>query len=50
MGEDGRTAASNMLVEPDAKPSFGQHHFQRGVAALQRITPQIVASSIRSNA
>jgi hypothetical protein len=35
--------AIHVLVELDARPSFGQHHFQRGLAEFQRITPQIIA-------
>jgi hypothetical protein len=35
--------AFHVLVEPNAGASFGQHHFQRGLTALQRITAQIVA-------
>ena len=33
----------HVLVEPDAGPCLGQYHFQRGLAALKRIMPQIVA-------
>jgi hypothetical protein len=32
-----------VLVEPDARPSLGQHHLQRGLAALKWIMPQVVA-------
>ena len=51
MSEDGRAVAFQMLVEAQAKASFGQHTSKRGLADLKRITPQIVAfSSIRSKA
>jgi hypothetical protein len=43
MGEDGRAVAFHMFVEPDAWAGLGQHHFQRGLAALQRIRSEIVA-------
>jgi hypothetical protein len=43
MGEDGRAIAFDMLVEPDAWADLGQHHFQRGLADLKRIAPQVVA-------
>ena len=32
-----------MLVEAQAKASFGQHTSKRGLAHFQRITPQVVA-------
>ena len=32
-----------MLVEAQAKASFGQHTSERGLAHLQRITPHVVA-------
>ena len=32
-----------MLVEAQAKASFGQHTPKRGLAHFQRITPQVVA-------
>jgi hypothetical protein len=31
-----------MLVEAQAKASFGQHTSKRGLADLKRITPQVV--------
>ena len=43
MGEDGRAIALNMLVEAEAKASFGQHTSKRGLADLKRIAPQVVA-------
>jgi hypothetical protein len=43
MGEDGRAVALDMLVEAQAKPSFGQHTSKRGLAHFQRITPQVVS-------
>jgi hypothetical protein len=43
MGEDGRAVAFEMLVEAQAKASFGQHTSKRGLAHFQRITPQVVA-------
>jgi hypothetical protein len=42
-GEDGRAIALDMLVEPDAGASLGQHVRKRGPADLQRIAPQVVA-------
>src|SRR5262249_31935895 len=42
MGEDGRAITFNMLVEAQAKASFGQHTSKRGLAHFQRITPQVV--------
>jgi len=41
--EDGRAVAFDMLVEAQAKASFGQHTSERGFAHLQRITPHVVA-------
>src|SRR6516164_570709 len=43
MGEDGRAIAFDMLVEPDAGASLGQHARKRGLAGLKRIAPQVVA-------
>jgi len=43
MGEDGRAVAFHVLVEAQAKASFGQHTSKRGLAHLQRITPHVVA-------
>jgi hypothetical protein len=40
MGEDGRAIALDVLVEAQAKASFGQHTSKRGLADLQRIAPQ----------
>ena len=31
-----------MLIEPNAGPSLGQHHFERGLPNHKRITPQVV--------
>src|SRR5262249_59012248 len=42
MGEDGRAITFDMLVEAQAKASFGQHTSKRGLAHFQRITPQVV--------
>jgi hypothetical protein len=42
MGEDGLTVALDMLVEAQAKASFGQHTSQRGLAHFQGITPHVV--------
>jgi hypothetical protein len=41
--EYGGTVAFDMFVEAQAEASFGQHASQRGLADLQRITPQVVA-------
>jgi len=43
VGEDGRAVAFHVLVEAQAKASFGQHASKRGLAHFQRITPQVVA-------
>src|SRR5262249_23733736 len=43
MGEDGRAVAFHVLVEAQAKASFGQHTSKRGLAHSQRITSQVVA-------
>src|SRR5215831_18423881 len=43
VGEDGRAVAFHVLVEAQAKASFGQHTPKRGLAHFQRITPQVVA-------
>src|SRR5262249_49589146 len=43
MGEDARAVAFDMLVEPDAGASLGQHARKRGLADLKRIAPQVVA-------
>jgi len=43
MGEDGRAVAFHMLVEAQAKASFGQDTSKRGLAHLKRITPHVVA-------
>src|SRR5262249_50498342 len=43
VGEDGRAVALDMLVEAQAKASFGQHTSKRGLAHFQRVTPQVVA-------
>ena len=43
MGEDGWAIAFHVLVEAQAKASFGQHTSKRGLVDLKRITPQVVA-------
>ena len=43
VGEDGRAVALDMLVEAQAKASFGQRTSKRGLADLKRIAPQVVA-------
>jgi len=43
MGEDGRAVALDMLVEPDAGASLGQHTRKRGLADLKRIARQVIA-------
>jgi len=43
VSENGRAIAFDMLVEPDAGASFGQHARKRGLAGLKRIAPQVVA-------
>jgi hypothetical protein len=43
MGEDGRAVAFHVLVEAQAKASFGQHTSKRGLADLKRVAPQVVA-------
>src|SRR5262249_34296218 len=43
VGENGRPVALDMLVEAEAKASFGQHTSKRGLTDLKRITPQVVA-------
>jgi hypothetical protein len=43
MGEDGRAVAFQMLVEAQAKASFGQSTSKRGLAHFQGIAPQVVA-------
>jgi len=43
VGEHGRAVAFHVLVEAQAKASFGQHTSKRGLAHFQRITPQVVA-------
>ena len=43
VGEDGRAVAFQMLVEAQAKASFGQRTSKRGLADLKRIAPQVVA-------
>ena len=42
MGEDRRAVATDMLVEAQAKASFGQHTSKRNLAHFQGITPQVV--------
>jgi hypothetical protein len=39
----GLTIAFYVLIESDANPSLGQGYLKRALAALQRITPEIVA-------
>jgi hypothetical protein len=43
MAKHGLAVALHVLVEPDARAGLGQEHFEGGLAALQRITAQIVA-------
>src|SRR5262249_11681213 len=43
VAEDGRAVAFHVLVEAQAKASFGQHTSKRGLAHLQRIAPQVIA-------
>src|SRR5262249_22464090 len=43
MGKDGRAVAFQMLVEAQAKASFGQRTSKRGLAHFQGIAPEIVA-------
>jgi hypothetical protein len=43
MGEDGRAVAFDMLIEPHAGASLGQHARERGLADLKRIAPEVVA-------
>jgi len=43
MSDDGRAVAFHMLVEAQAKVSFGRHTSKRGLAYFQRITPHVVA-------
>ena len=43
VSENGRAIAFDMLVEPDAEASFGQHARKRGLAGVKRIAPQVVA-------
>jgi hypothetical protein len=43
MGEDGRSVALDMLVEPDSGAGLGHDRCERGLANLKRITPQVVA-------
>jgi hypothetical protein len=47
MGEDGRAVAFDMLVEPDAGASLGQHARKRGLADLERVTGSSPFNSIR---
>jgi hypothetical protein len=42
VGEDGRAIPLDVLVEPDAGASLGQHARKRGLADLKRIAPQVV--------
>src|SRR5262249_31144561 len=41
--KDGRPVAFHVFVEPYAAAGLGQDHLKRGLAALMRITPQVVA-------
>jgi len=43
MSDDGGAVAFHMLVEAQAKVSFGRHTSKRGLAYFQRITPHVVA-------
>jgi hypothetical protein len=42
MGEDGRAVAIEMLVKPNAGMGLGQYRCERGLADLQRVTPNVV--------
>jgi hypothetical protein len=35
--------AFHVFIEPDASARLGQYHLKPGLAAFQRITPEIVA-------
>src|SRR6516165_2752219 len=43
MGENGRAVALDMLVEPDAGAGLVHDRCKHGLAALQRIAPEVVA-------
>jgi hypothetical protein len=43
VAKHGLTVAFDVLVEPDARAGLGQDHLQRDLAALKRITRQVVA-------
>jgi len=43
VGEDGRAVAFHVLIEAQAKASFGQRTSKRGLAHFQGIAPQVVA-------
>ena len=43
MGEDCRTVALDMFVEPNAGAGFGHDRCERGLADFKRIVPQVVA-------
>jgi hypothetical protein len=43
MREDDGTVAGEVLIEPDAGASLGQHGCERRLADFERIAPQVVA-------
>ena len=43
MAKYGLAVTLHVLVEPDARAGLRQDHFKPGLAAFQRITPEIVA-------
>jgi hypothetical protein len=43
MAENSLTIALDMLIEPDAGAGLGHDRCERGLAALKRIMPQVVA-------
>jgi hypothetical protein len=43
MGEEGRTIAFDMFIEPDAQAGLGHDKSERGLADMKRIAPQVVA-------
>jgi len=43
MGEDSRAVAFDMLVEPDTGTGLCHDRSERGLADLERVTPQVVA-------
>ena len=49
VGEDGRAVPFQMLVEAQAKASFGQRASKRGLAHFQGITPHVVAVALAAS-